>query len=69
MGFSILFTPLTYTEDWESGKSEAEKAELLRIHRETEKKWARRCLMAMCGFTVAVILLAVIIKYGIMAHR
>ena len=67
VGISILFLPLSPTPDWESGKSEVERAKLLHIHRETEKKWARRCLMAMSGFSIIVIILAVIIKFGIMA--
>ncbi|KAF8504262.1 hypothetical protein JB92DRAFT_2568308, partial [Gautieria morchelliformis] len=45
-GISILFYPLLPTEDWESGQSEGERAKFLHTHRETEKKWARRCLIA-----------------------
>ncbi|KAF8591915.1 hypothetical protein K439DRAFT_1274037, partial [Ramaria rubella] len=53
-GIYILASPLLPTPDWESGKSEFEKAQLLLILRETEKKWARRCLYAMCTLTVTV---------------
>lgn len=67
VGISILFVPLLPTEDWEGGEDEEKKAMLLRIHRDTEKKWACRCLVAMSCLSVAVILLAIIIKYGIMA--
>lgn len=67
-GIYIFFSPLLPTTDWEAGKTEDEKKQLLRILRETEKKWARRCLLAMLGLILAVLLLVVIIKYGILAN-
>jgi hypothetical protein len=65
-GIYILCSPLLPTPDWEAGKTESEKTQELRLHRETEKKWARRCLCALFGLTITVFLLFIIIQFGIM---
>jgi len=67
-GIYILCSPLRSTPDWEAGKTEAEKAQQLRLLREIELKWARRCLYAMMALVFTVLLLVVIIKFGIMAN-
>jgi len=52
-GIAILFSPLTAPADFEPTKSEAERQELVRIMREAEMKWAKRC-----GWALLVLLLA-----------
>ncbi|KAF8528118.1 hypothetical protein BU17DRAFT_38415 [Hysterangium stoloniferum] len=66
VGVFVLFSPLRPTEDWEAGKSEDEKSKLLVILRDTEKKWARRCLYAMSSLLVILALIIVIVKFGVL---
>ncbi|KAF8591923.1 hypothetical protein K439DRAFT_1401325 [Ramaria rubella] len=65
-GIYILCSPLLPTPDWEAGKTESEKAQLLRLLREIELKWARRCLLAIFGLLVFTFFLVLVIKFGIM---
>ena len=45
-GIVILISPLSAPGGWEPTKSEAERQELIFLLRKTEKKWAKRCLVA-----------------------
>ena len=63
-GALILLSPLRAPEDWEAGKPEAERAELVASMRRTEVRWARRCLGALVVFVLgaaAVVLSAVLV--------
>ncbi|KIJ38447.1 hypothetical protein M422DRAFT_781384 [Sphaerobolus stellatus SS14] len=65
IAISILFSPLRPTEDWEAGKNEDEKAELLKTLRASEKKWALRSLYAITTLFVVIVLIVVIIKFAV----
>ena len=55
----MLLCPLSPPENWEPFKNEAERAELIRLLRRTEIKWAKRCLVALSVVVVdAVALIA-----------
>lgn len=45
--------------DWESDKTEEEKEKVLSEMRETEMKWAKRCLWALLSFFVCLVILIV----------
>ncbi|KIP09724.1 hypothetical protein PHLGIDRAFT_66937, partial [Phlebiopsis gigantea 11061_1 CR5-6] len=59
-GIFVLLCPLILPENWELTKSEAERAELLRMLRNTEVKRARRCLVTFSALALAVITLTTI---------
>lgn len=63
LGILILVSPLRPTPDWEDGKTELEREQLLKLLRSTEKKWGYRCLSAFLVLAVAVIILAINIRY------
>lgn len=65
-GIYILFTPLKPTPQWELGKTEEEKAYLIKVLRETELKWARRCLLAFYALCVLTFFSVLIIKFCIL---
>ncbi|KAI0944288.1 hypothetical protein AcW1_002036 [Taiwanofungus camphoratus] len=64
-GAVILWSPLNPTEDWEIGKPAEERTRLLRLHRTTELKWARRCLWAMLIMlaTIMAVVLVLVVMY------
>lgn len=64
-GAVILWSPLKHTEDWEIGKPAEERTRLLRLHRTTELKWARRCLWAMLIMlaTIMAVVLVLVVMY------
>ena len=49
----ILTQPLNAPISWEEAKSEEERAAMIKVLRETEIKWSKRCLYASLGFTLA----------------
>ncbi|TFK89892.1 hypothetical protein K466DRAFT_584204 [Polyporus arcularius HHB13444] len=53
-GALILLSPLRAPSDWEASKPESERAELIESMRRTEVRWARRCLVALVVFVLAV---------------
>ncbi len=53
-GALILLSPLRAPSDWEEEKPESERAELIESMRRTEVRWARRCLVALVVFVLAV---------------
>ncbi|RDX54687.1 hypothetical protein OH76DRAFT_1430332 [Lentinus brumalis] len=53
-GALILLSPLRAPSDWEASKPESERAELIESMRRTEVRWARRCLVALVMFVLAV---------------
>jgi hypothetical protein len=46
MGIAILMSPLQIPDDWETGKTEDERAAVLARLRADEVKWGWRCLWA-----------------------
>ncbi|KZT70441.1 hypothetical protein DAEQUDRAFT_689102 [Daedalea quercina L-15889] len=54
-GALILVSPLRAPEDWELSKTEAEREELIGSMRQTEVKWAKRCLIALSIFALVVL--------------
>ncbi|KAL4242427.1 hypothetical protein ABKN59_011933 [Abortiporus biennis] len=56
-GIIVLLSPLQAPENWEPTKTEAERQEIIELLRRTERKWAKRCLIAFIVF--ALIALAV----------
>lgn len=65
LGLFVLLSPLRPTPDWEDGKTEYEREQLLVIIRNTEKKWGRRCLYAFSALSIIVILIAIIIRFTV----
>lgn len=62
-GIFILFSTLSAPEDWETGKSEQERAELLQHLGAIERKWAKRCAWAFTTFALlATVLVATIVS-------
>jgi len=59
VGVYFLFAPVRVTEDWQSDKTEEEKEKILSEMRETEVKWAKRCLWALLSFFVCLVILIV----------
>ena len=58
LGSIILCVPLRAPADWESSKTAEERAELIAHMRRTEKKWARRCLLAFVSLIVLILVAA-----------
>ncbi|KAI0073657.1 hypothetical protein K474DRAFT_1603012 [Panus rudis PR-1116 ss-1] len=54
-GVIILLSPLSAPENWEPTKTEAERQELIALLRKTERKWAKRCLVAFLVFALIVL--------------
>ncbi|KAI5984770.1 hypothetical protein EDC04DRAFT_1628672 [Pisolithus marmoratus] len=59
IGVYFMFAPMRVSPDWEQGKTEAEKEKILSDLRQTEMKWAKRCLWALLSFFVCMILIIV----------
>ncbi|KAI6000050.1 hypothetical protein EDD15DRAFT_2236413 [Pisolithus albus] len=59
IGVYFMFAPMRVSPDWEQGKTEEEKAKILSDMRQTEMKWAKRCLWALVSFFVCMILVIV----------
>jgi len=66
MGIVILCSELRPTQDWETGKTEAQKARLLAEMRLTEVKWAKRCVWALLALTLVI---ATIVVAAVFAKR
>ena len=58
LGSLILCIPLRAPTDWEPTKTAEERAELIAHMRQAEKKWARRCLVALSSLTIVVVVIA-----------
>lgn len=67
-GACMLFSKLEPTPSWEEGKTEAAKAHLLELMRRAERRWARRCLFALFGLSVAAVLVVLIVKFSILSR-
>lgn len=65
-GIIILISPLSAPENWEPTKTEAEREELIELLRRTEKKWAKRCLVA---FSIFAFIVAAITLTAVMVMR
>jgi hypothetical protein len=61
LGSIILCVPLRAPAEWEPTKTAEERAELIAHMRQTEKKWAKRCLIALSSFIVLVLIIALAI--------
>ncbi|KAF9652662.1 hypothetical protein BDM02DRAFT_3108734 [Thelephora ganbajun] len=61
LGSIILCIPLRAPADWEPTKTAEERAELIAHMRQTEKKWAKRCLIALVSFIVLILVIALAI--------
>ncbi|KAI6042389.1 hypothetical protein EDC04DRAFT_2512790, partial [Pisolithus marmoratus] len=59
IGVYFIFAPMRVSPDWEQGKTEAEREKILSDLRQTEMKWAKRCLWALLSFFVCMILIIV----------
>ncbi|KIM57013.1 hypothetical protein SCLCIDRAFT_94646, partial [Scleroderma citrinum Foug A] len=57
IGVYFLVTPMRVTPDWEQDKTEEEREKILSNLRQTETKWAKRCLWALISFFVCIILI------------
>ena len=64
LGSIILCVPLRAPAEWEPTKTVEERAELIAHMRQTEKKWARRCLIALVSFIVFVLVVALSIWFA-----
>ncbi|KAH7924326.1 hypothetical protein BV22DRAFT_1035218 [Leucogyrophana mollusca] len=64
VGIAILFSPLRATPDWEMGKTEDEKKQLLSEMRAAEVKWAQRCLLATLTLLFAIAILVLIVIFA-----
>jgi len=67
VGLAIIFTPLRPTPDWEVGKTSTEVEWACKIIRETELRWAKRCLFALLSEISFVMVVLVIVKWGIVS--
>ncbi|KAF9787870.1 hypothetical protein BJ322DRAFT_587480 [Thelephora terrestris] len=56
LGSLVLCIPLRAPAGWEPTKTAEERAELIAHMRQTEKKWARRCLVALVSFIIIIII-------------
>ncbi|KAK7683125.1 hypothetical protein QCA50_013798 [Cerrena zonata] len=65
-GIVILISPLSAPENWEPTKTEAERQELIELLRRTERKWAKRCLVA---FSILAIIAIAITLTAVMVMR
>ncbi|KAF9228101.1 hypothetical protein BS17DRAFT_692486 [Gyrodon lividus] len=59
IGVYFLFSPMHVSEDWQSDKTEQEKEIILSEMRQTEAKWAKRCLWALLSFFACIVLLII----------
>jgi len=64
IGISLLFTPLRPTWEWEQGKTPEEKGILLHHHRQTELRWAWRCLYATLLLVIAIVVVVCSVKFS-----
>ncbi|KAH0833963.1 hypothetical protein J3R83DRAFT_11180 [Lanmaoa asiatica] len=64
VGVYFLFVPIRVSADWQPDKTEEEKEKMLSEMRETEVKWAKRCLWALLSFFVclAILIVAVVVS-------
>lgn len=58
LGSIILCIPLRAPADWEPTKTAEERAELIAHMRQTEKKWAKRCLIALLSLVSLIVVVA-----------
>jgi len=66
IGIVFLYSPLRASPDWESGKSQEEKDQIMKQMRAEESKWARRCLYAFvleAAILVVVIIAVCVVKF------
>jgi len=63
MGIVIRCSELRPTPDWEAGKSEDEKVRLLAEMRETEVKWANRCIYALLTLIAIIVIIVVVVVF------
>ena len=61
IGSTILCIPLRAPAEWEPTKSREERAELIAHMRQTEIKWAKRCLIAFVFLIVTILVIALAI--------
>jgi len=66
IGVYFLFAPMRVSEDWQSDKTDEEKEKILSEMRQTETKWAKRCLWALLSFFACIIILIVAV---VLSHR
>ncbi|KAL4071540.1 hypothetical protein V8B97DRAFT_400376 [Scleroderma yunnanense] len=59
IGVYFLVAPMRVSPDWEQDKTEEEKEKILSDLRQTEAKWAKRCLWALVSFFLCMILIIV----------
>lgn len=59
IGVYFLFAPMRVPDDWQSDKTDEEKEKILSEIKETEAKWAKRCLWALLSFLVCLCILIV----------
>lgn len=57
LGSIILCIPLRAPADWEPTKTAEERAELIAHMRQAEKKWARRCLVALASLFILILVI------------
>ena len=60
----VLCVPLRAPADWETTKTAEERAELIAHMRQTEKKWARRCLVALTSLIVFILVITLAIWFA-----
>ncbi|GBE87491.1 hypothetical protein SCP_1101680 [Sparassis crispa] len=63
-GALILISPLRAPDDWESWKTEAERREIIQVMRQTEVKWAKRCLLALAVLAVMILVIVLAVVYA-----
>ena len=61
IGSIILCVPLRAPAEWEPTKSREERAELITHMRQTEVRWAKRCLIALVFLIISIFLIALTI--------
>ncbi|KAF8514493.1 hypothetical protein JB92DRAFT_2919020 [Gautieria morchelliformis] len=66
-GSAIMLMPLRTTTDWEAGRSSQEIKWGCSVIRETELRWAKRCVIALLSEVFVILLVVVIVKWGVMA--
>lgn len=57
LGSIVLCIPLRAPADWEPTKTAEERAELIAQMRQIEKKWAKRCLIALTSLLVLILII------------
>ncbi|KAF8841040.1 hypothetical protein BDN67DRAFT_1010956 [Paxillus ammoniavirescens] len=64
IGAYFLMSPMRVSEDWRSDRTEEEKEKILHQMRQTELKWAKRCLWALLSFfgCLVILIIAVIVS-------